>query len=90
MTEENNKLEIYRDNSEKFGFLELKDELAEILNIPNITYEHLDDEVSGPRIIHEYIKLSTEKKKNDGYMILLLGYSRSKFQEIVKWKMYYL
>ena len=63
ITEENNIFELYRDTSDKFGFLELKDELEEILNISQITSEHLDDEVLGPRIIDEFIKLSNEKKK---------------------------
>ena len=81
ITEENNKFELYRDSSSKFGFLELKDELEEILNISHITNEHLDDEVLGPRIFDEYIKLSTEKKNNDGYMILILSYSRSLFRD---------
>ena len=75
ITEENNKFEIHRDMTAKFGFLELKDELEEILNIPHITNKHLDDEILGPRIIDEYIKLSNEKKNSDGYIILLLGYS---------------
>ena len=81
ITEENNKFELYRDTSNKFGFLELKDELEEILNISNITKEHLDDEIIGPRIIDEYIKLSNEKKNTDGYMIFLLGYSKSTFRD---------
>ena len=81
ITEENNKFELYRDTSDKFGFLELEDELEEILNISHITSEHLDDEVLGPRIIDEFIKLSTEKKNTDGFMILLLGYSRSLFRD---------
>ena len=81
ITEENNKFQLYRDTSDKFGFLELKDELEEILNISHITNEHLDDEVLGPRIIDEFIKLSNEKKNSDGYMILLLGYSRSLFRD---------
>ena len=37
ITEENNKFEIYRDTPTKFQFLDLKDELEEILNIPHIT-----------------------------------------------------
>ena len=37
ITEENNKFELYRDTSDKFGFLELKDELEEILIISHIT-----------------------------------------------------
>ena len=81
ITEENIKFETYRDNSMKFGFLELKDELEEILTISHITNEHLDDEVLGPRMIDEFIKLSHEKKNSDGYMILLLGYSRSLFRD---------
>ena len=81
ITEENNKFDIYRDSSNKFGFLELKDELEEIVNISHITNEHLNDEVLGPRIIDEYIKLSSEKKNTDGYMLLLVGYSRSLFRD---------
>ena len=81
ITEENNKFELYRDTSAKFGFLELKDELEEILIIPHITNEHLDDEVLGQRIIDEYIKLSREKMNSDGYMLLLLGYCRSLFRD---------
>ena len=81
ITEENNKFELYRDSSNKFGFLELKDELEEILNIPHISQEHLQDDVIGPRIIDEFSKLSHKKKKSDGYMILLLGYSRSLFRD---------
>ena len=81
ITEENNKFEIYRVISNKFGFLELKDKLDEILNIPHITTEHLDDEILGPRIIDEYIKLPNEEKSRDGYMVLLLGYSASPFRD---------
>ena len=81
ITEENNKFELNRDSSNKFGFLELKDELEEILNIPHISREHLQDVVIGPRIIDEFLKLSHEKKDSDGYMILLLGYSRSLFRD---------
>ena len=79
--ENNGRFELYRDTSDKFGFLELKDELEEILNISIITNEHLDDEIIGPRIIDEFIKLSTEKKNTDGYKILLLGYSKSPFRD---------
>ena len=81
ITEENNKFEIYRDMTAKFGFFELKDELEEILNISHITIEHLDAEILGPRIIDEFIKLSNEKKNSDGYMILLFGYSASSFRD---------
>ena len=62
ITEENNKFELYRDSSNKFGFLELKDEFEGILNISLITQEHLEDEIIGPRIIDEFIKQSTKEK----------------------------
>ena len=81
ITERNNKFEIYRDSSNKFGFLEFKDELEEILKISHITSEHLQDEVLGPRIIDEFYKLSNEKKNGDVYMTLLLGYSGSLFRD---------
>ena len=81
ITEENNKFEIYRDTSDKFGFLELKDEIEVILDISHITDDHLDDEVLGPRIIDEFVKVSTEKKNTDGYMMLLLAYARSPFRD---------
>ena len=81
ITEENNKFEIYRDISNKFGILQLKDKLEEILNIPHVTDDHLNDEVLGPRIIDEYIKLSIEEKNRDGYMVILFGYSASLFRD---------
>ena len=81
ITEKNNKFEIYRDISNKFGFLELKDKLEENLKIPHITTEHLDDEILGPHIIDEYNKLSIEEKNRDGYMVFLLRYSASSFRD---------
>ena len=73
ITERNNKFEIYRDTSKKFGFSELIDELEEIHNITHISQEHLQDDVIGPRIIDDFLKLSHEMKNSDGFMILLLG-----------------
>ena len=48
---EKTKFELYRYTSTKFGVFEIKDELEEILNIPHITNEHLQDDEIGPRII---------------------------------------
>ena len=79
--ERNNKFEIYRDSSNKFGFLEIKDELEEILYISHISQEHLQDEILGPRIFDEFLKLSHENKKSGGYLILLLGCTRSPFRD---------
>ena len=49
--EKNNKVGLYTDTSDDFSFKELKDELEEILDIPNITPEHLQDKILEPRII---------------------------------------
>ena len=81
ITEENKKFDIYRDMPDKFGFLQLKDEIEEILDISHITDDHLNDEILGPHIIDEFIKLSNEQKNSDGYMILLFGYSASSFRD---------
>ena len=81
ITEENNKFEIYRDTPTKFRFLDLIDELEEILRIPHITREHLLDDETASRINDEYHKLSQEKKNTDGYTILLLNYSKSQFRD---------
>ena len=81
ITEENNKFELYTDTFDEFSFEELKDEVEEILNIPNITDEHLEDETLAPRIAETYWKLRSDKSKNDGYTILLMGYARSQFRD---------
>ena len=57
----NNKLELYTDTFDDFSFDEIKDELEEILDIPNITDDHLEHETIGPRIIKFYWKLRSEK-----------------------------
>ena len=59
----------------------MKDEIEEILNIPNITDDHLEYEIIGPRIIKAYWKLRSEKSSTDGYVIFLMGYARSPFRD---------
>ena len=74
ITDHNNNFDLYTDTFDEFSFEELKDKLEEILDIPNITDEHLQDEVIGPRINSAYKKLATEQGQTDGYVILLMGY----------------
>ena len=81
ITKENNKFELYTDTFDEFSFEELKDEVEEILNIPNITYDHLEDETIGRRIIKTYWDLRSEKSSTDGYINLLMGYARSLFRD---------
>ena len=60
ITKENNKFELYTDSFDEFSFLELKDELEEILNISIITDSHLEDETLAPRIAETYRKLRSD------------------------------
>ena len=81
ITKENNKFELYTDTFDEFSFEELKDEIEEILNIPEITDNHLEDETLGPRIAETYSKLRLDKTSHDGYIILLMGYAKSPFRD---------
>ena len=81
MTKENNKFELYTDTFDEFSFHELQDAFAEILNIPTITDDHLDDKATADRIAEIYWKLRSDKSSHDGYIILLMGYARSPFRD---------
>ena len=74
-SEENNQLELYIDLLDEFSFIDLKDELKEILDIPNISDEHLQVKIVGPRIIKAFKKLETEKRRTNGCIMVLLGYA---------------
>ena len=80
ITKENSKFELYTDIFDEFSFEELEDELEEILNIPNFTDGHLEDETLGPLIIETFWDLRSEKSSTDGYIIVLMGYARSPFR----------
>ena len=81
ITKENNKFELYTDTFDEFSLHELQDEVAEILNIPTITDDHLDDKATADRIAETYWKLRSDKSSHDGYIILLMGYARSPFRD---------
>ena len=70
ITKANNKFELYTDTFDEFSFEELEDELEEILKIPNITDDLLEDETIAPRIISAYWELRSGKSSTDGYIIL--------------------
>ena len=44
ITKGNNKFELYMDTSDEFPFEELKDEVEDIIGIPNFTDDNLEDE----------------------------------------------
>ena len=79
ITKENNKFELYTDTFDEFSFHELRDEFAEILNIPKITGDHLEDKATADIIAETYWKLRSDKSSHDGYLIILMGYARSPF-----------
>ena len=61
----------------------MKDELEEIHDISDITPSDLQHETIGPRNIHAYKKLRSEKSSTDGYVIILLDlqYARSPYRD---------
>ena len=77
----NNKFELYTHIYDEFSFAELKDELEEVLEISDITDDHLQDETIAPRIFEAYKKLRLEKASTDGYLILIMYYARSPFRD---------
>ena len=81
ITKENNKFELYTDTFDEFSFEELKDDVEEIFNIPEITDDHLEDDILAPHIAETYRKLRSDKSSHDGYIILLMGYARSPLRD---------
>ena len=80
-TEKNNKFELFTDTFDEFSLKELKDQLEGILNISDITPYHLQHEKIGPPFTEAYKKLRSEKSSSDGYILFLMGYARSPFQD---------
>ena len=81
ITKENNKFDLYTDNFDEYSFAELKDEVEEILKIPNITNDHLEDDILGPQIAKTYWELGSDETSHDGYIILLTAYARPPFRD---------
>ena len=57
ITEDNNIFELYKDNSDDFAFVILKDAVEEYANVPNISAEDWQSDTLGPIIINIYGKL---------------------------------
>ena len=76
ITEGNNRFQLYTDPLvSEFSFTELKDKLAEVLDLSNITPEDLEHETREPDIIKAYKELSIEGSQTDAYYFLLLNYT---------------
>ena len=80
VTEGIRKFEQNFDIFDEFSFTEVKDEFEEIFGLSENSHEHLQDKISGPRIIRANKNLSSEKRQTDGYYMLLLGYVLPPFQ----------
>ena len=84
ITEKNNKFQLYKFPDEKSGgitYEKVRDEIEKDLNIEDITAKDLKDDIIGPIIIEEYRKQVTKRMKDDKYLEILAGYTRSVFQD---------
>ena len=82
ITEQNNKLQLYKFPDEKAGgvsYGKVKDEIEKDLDISDITATDLQDDIIGPTIIKEYREQVTKRMKDDKYMNILAIYIDSVF-----------
>ena len=74
ITEENIKFELYTGYLEDdFSYTQLKDKVAEVLGLSDITPEELKQETVGPKTNEIYRKLSMEKSQTDGFLFTIKG-----------------
>ena len=84
ITEQNNKIELYKFPDEKSGgisYIKVSDEIERDLDISDITAADLQDDIIAPIIIEEYKKQVTKRMEDGGYMNILAGYVSSVFQD---------
>ena len=83
ITEENNKLQLYKFPDEKSGgvtYEKVRDEIGRDLDISDITAADLQDDIIGPIIIEEYRDQVTKRIKDGEYMNIVAGCVVSVFQ----------
>ena len=66
----------------EFSFTELKDKVAEVLGLSNVSIEDLEHKIYGSKVFEIYRKLSPEKSQTDVSYILLLNYIQSSFRDL--------
>ena len=84
ITEENNKLELYKFPDEKAGgvtYEKVRDEIERDLDIEDITAADLQEDIIGPIFIEEYKEQVTKRMKDEQYMNILAIYIISVFQD---------
>ena len=84
ITEENNKLQLYKFPNEKAGgvtYEKVRDEIEKDLDISDITAADLEDDILAPIIIKEYKEQVTKRMNDEQYMTILAICTRSIFQD---------
>ena len=82
ITEINNKYELYTGFFEDdFSYTQLKDKVAEVLGLSDVSPEGLKPELFGPKLMEIYRKLLMEKSQIDGYYSLLKDYFHSPIRD---------
>ena len=70
-TLENIKFKLFTDLVDEFSHAQLKDSVAVILGLSDISSGDLQNEKDRPYFIKTYGKLATEKKQTDGYYVII-------------------
>ena len=84
ITEQNNKLDVYKYPDEKIGgltYTKVRDEIERDLDISDITDEDLQDDIIAPNIIKEFEEQITKRMEDGQYMNILGIYTNSVFQD---------
>ena len=84
ITEENNKLQIYKFPDEKSGgvtYEKVRNEIERALDISDITATDLQDDIIAPMITEEYKEQVTKRMNDEQYMNILAVYISSVFQD---------
>ena len=82
ITEENKKFELYTGALyDELYYTTMKDKVAEILCLSDISPEDLEHKILRPDVIKIFRSLSIEKSQTDGYYTLLERYLQSPFRD---------
>ena len=85
ITEQNNKLQLYKIPDEDAGgvsYRKVRDEIKRDLDISDITDTDLQDEIIGPNISDEYREQVTKRMKDGQFLNILSIYTTSVFQDL--------
>ena len=84
ITEENNKIKIYKFPDLKSAAVsdeKVRDEIERDLDNLDITATDLQDDIISPNIIEEYREQVSKRMEDSGYMNILAAYTSSVFQD---------